>query len=286
MRYLVDDTRMIAIADAIRNKLNIEDASMKVKMLLSDILGKEKEYLLIHDNEEVSQDVLDNFYAKLNRLKDEEPIQYILNKQEFMGFEFYVDENVLIPQPDTEILVEEVVDISKKINNNSNELRVLDMCTGSGAIAISLSKLIENASVSASDISDGALNVAKENAIKNSVNIEFYKSDLFNDISKNVKFDIIVSNPPYIQTEVIKGLSKEVQSEPFIALDGGEDGLVFYREIIKNAKDYIIEDGYLALEIGYDQKESVTNLLRENGYKNIYSKTDLAGNDRVVVGQK
>ena len=268
------------------NKLNIEDASMKVKMLLSDILGKEKEYLLIHDNEEVSQDVLDNFYAKLNRLKDEEPIQYILNKQEFMGFEFYVDENVLIPQPDTEILVEEVVDISKKINNNSNELRVLDMCTGSGAIAISLSKLIENASVSASDISDGALNVAKENAIKNSVNIEFYKSDLFNDISKNVKFDIIVSNPPYIQTEVIKGLSKEVQSEPFIALDGGEDGLVFYREIIKNAKDYIVEDGYLALEIGYDQKESVTNLLRENGYKNIYSKTDLAGNDRVVVGQK
>lgn len=268
------------------NKLNIEDASMKVKMLLSDILGKEKEYLLIHDNEELSQDVLDNFYAKLNRLKDEEPIQYILNKQEFMGFEFYVDENVLIPQPDTEILVEEVVDISKKINNNSNELRVLDMCTGSGAIAISLSKLIENASVSASDISDGALNVAKENAIKNSVNIEFYKSDLFNDISKNVKFDIIVSNPPYIQTEVIKGLSKEVQSEPFIALDGGEDGLVFYREIIKNAKDYIVEDGYLALEIGYDQKESVTNLLRENGYKNIYAKTDLAGNDRVVVGQK
>lgn len=268
------------------NKLNIEDASMKVKMLLSDILGKEKEYLLIHDNEELSQDVLDNFYAKLNRLKDEEPIQYILNKQEFMGFEFYVDENVLIPQPDTEILVEEVVDISKKINNNSNELRVLDMCTGSGAIAISLSKLIENASVSASDISDGALNVAKENAIKNSANIEFYKSDLFNDISKNVKFDIIVSNPPYIQTEVIKGLSKEVQSEPFIALDGGEDGLVFYREIIKNAKDYIVEDGYLALEIGYDQKESVTNLLRENGYKNIYSKTDLAGNDRVVVGQK
>ena len=268
------------------NKLNIEDASMKVKMLLSDILGKEKEYLLIHDNEELSQEVLDNFYAKLNRLKDEEPIQYILNKQEFMGFEFYVDENVLIPQPDTEILVEEVVDISKKINNNSNELRVLDMCTGSGAIAISLSKLIENASVSASDISDGALNVAKENAIKNSVNIEFYKSDLFNDISKNVKFDIIVSNPPYIQTEVIKGLSKEVQSEPFIALDGGEDGLVFYREIIKNAKDYIVEDGYLALEIGYDQKESVTNLLRENGYKNIYSKTDLSGNDRVVVGQK
>ena len=269
------------------NKLNIEDASMKVKMLLSDILGKEKEYLLIHDNEELSQDVLDNFYAKLNRLKDEEPIQYILNKQEFMGFEFYVDENVLIPQPDTEILVEEVVDISKKINNNSNELRVLDMCTGSGAIAISLSKLIENASVSASDISDGALNVAKENAIKNSVNIEFYKSDLFNDISKNVKFDIIVSNPPYIQTEVIKGLSKEVQSEPFIALDGGEDGLVFYREIIKNAKDYIIEDGYLALEIGYDQKEKVMELARkENVFSKIESIKDLSGNDRVVVGQK
>ena len=203
-----------------------------------------------------------------------------------MGLHFYVDENVLIPQPDSENLVEEVIKISEILKMGKEQLKVLDMCTGSGAIAVSLSKYIDKALIYASDISINALDVAKKNAKSNSLDITFIHSDLFNDIEISNQFDIIVSNPPYIETEVIKSLSKEVQEEPIIALDGGKDGLDFYREIIKCAKEYLIKDGYLVLEIGYDQKDSVIKLLQDNDYKNIYSKKDLSGNDRVVVGQK
>ena len=271
--------------EKLKNK-NIEDASMKVKMILSDTLNKEKEYLLVHDQDELDEDILKVFDERLNKLISGKPIQYILNKQDFMGLHFYVDENVLIPQPDTENLVEEVIKISKTLKMNKEQLKVLDMCTGSGAIAVSLSKYIDKALIYASDISINALDVAKKNAKSNSLDITFIHSDLFNDIETSNQFDIIVSNPPYIETEVIKSLSKEVQEEPIIALDGGKDGLDFYREIIKCAKEYLIKDGYLALEIGYDQKDSVIKLLQDNDYKNIYSKKDLSGNDRVVVGQK
>lgn len=271
--------------EKLKNK-NIEDASMKVKMILSDTLNKEKEYLLVHDQDELDEDILKVFDERLNKLISGKPIQYILNKQDFMGLHFYVDENVLIPQPDTENLVEEVIKISKTLKMNKEQLKVLDMCTGSGAIAVSLSKYVDKALIYASDISINALDVAKKNAKSNSLDITFIHSDLFNDIETSNQFDIIVSNPPYIETEVIKSLSKEVQEEPIIALDGGKDGLDFYREIIKCAKEYLIKDGYLALEIGYDQKDSVIKLLQDNDYKNIYSKKDLSGNDRVVVGQK
>lgn len=271
--------------EKLKNK-NIEDASMKVKMILSDTLNKEKEYLLVHDQDELDEDILKVFDERLNKLISGKPIQYILNKQDFMGLHFYVDENVLIPQPDTENLVEEVIKISKTLKMCKEQLKVLDMCTGSGAIAVSLSKYVDKALIYASDISINALDVAKKNAKSNSSDITFIHSDLFNDIEISNQFDIIVSNPPYIETEVIKSLSKEVQEEPIIALDGGKDGLDFYREIIKCAKEYLIKDGYLALEIGYDQKDSVIKLLQDNDYKNIYSKKDLSGNDRVVVGQK
>ena len=271
--------------EKLKNK-NIEDASMKVKMILSDTLNKEKEYLLVHDQDELDEDVLKVFDERLNKLISGKPIQYILNKQDFMGLHFYVDENVLIPQPDTENLVEEVIKISKTLKMSKEHLKVLDMCTGSGAIAVSLSKYVDKALIYASDISINALDVAKKNAKSNSLDITFIHSDLFNDIEISNQFDIIVSNPPYIETEVIKSLSKEVQEEPIIALDGGKDGLDFYREIIKCAKEYLIKDGYLVLEIGYDQKDSVIKLLQDNDYKNIYSKKDLSGNDRVVVGQK
>ena len=271
--------------EKLKNK-NIEDASMKVKMILSDTLNKEKEYLLVHDQDELDEDVLKVFDERLNKLISGKPIQYILNKQDFMGLHFYVDENVLIPQPDTENLVEEVIKISEILKLGKEQLKVLDMCTGSGAIAVSLSKYVDKALIYASDISINALDVAKKNAKSNSLDITFIHSDLFNDIEISNQFDIIVSNPPYIETEVIKSLSKEVQEEPIIALDGGKDGLDFYREIIKCAKEYLIKDGYLVLEIGYDQKDSVIKLLQDNDYKNIYSKKDLSGNDRVVVGQK
>ena len=242
--------------------------------------------MLIHDNDELDAKVIDTYNKMIERLKSGEPVQYILNKQEFMGLNFYVDKNVLIPQPDTENIVEEVIAITEVLKKTKNELKILDMCTGSGAIAISLAKYVEKTLIYASDISENALKIAEENATRNLVNVVFFKSDVFKNILPAFQFDVIVSNPPYIETKVIPELSKEVRSEPELALDGGEDGLKFYREIIKNAKEYLTENGYLVFEIGYDQRASVMTLLKDNGYKNIYSKKDLAGNDRVIVGQK
>ena len=260
---------------------NIEDASLKAKMLLSEILEMKKEYLIVHEEEILDEPDINTFFEKIDRLVNNEPIQYILNRQDFMGLNLYVDSNVLIPQPDTEILVEEVIALA----NEKENLKILDMCTGSGAIAISLEKNIKNSNVYATDISENALEIAKDNSLKNITDITFIHSDVFENVKEN-EFDFIVSNPPYIETDVIKTLSKEVQNEPHIALDGGEDGLYFYRKISKEAFDFLKQDGYLAFEIGYNQREAVENLLRENGYKNIYSKKDLGGNDRIVIGQK
>lgn len=262
---------------------NINEPINKTRIILANILNKNKEYILIHENEEVTDDVLNAFKINIQKLCNGVPLQYITNKQEFMGLEFYVDENVLIPQPDTEILVEEVINIAKK----ENKLDILDLCSGSGAIGISIAKSIKNSKIILSDISKKALQIAKRNCIKNNVNneIKIIYSDLFENI--NGKFDVIVSNPPYIKSDVIKTLDKEVQNEPKIALDGGKDGLKIYKRIIKDAYKYLKPDGYLALEIGYDQKAAVIKLIKSTGrYTNIYSKKDLAENDRIVVCKK
>lgn len=256
----------------------IEDSELKVKLIISNILNVDKEYLIIHDNEEIKKELEKAIDLKIFRLFMGEPIQYIINKQEFYALDFYVDKNVLIPQPDTEVLVEEVINIAK----DNKSPKILDLCTGSGAIAISIKKNIPDAKITATDISRKALKVAKINKEKNNTEIELIKSNMFKKIKDT--FDIIVSNPPYIKTKVIKTLDKEVQNEPHIALDGGQDGLKFYKIIINQAHEYLKENGFLCLEIGYDQKEEVINLIKENGnYKNIYSKKDLAGNDRIII---
>lgn len=263
---------------------NIDEASLKVKMLLANILGESKEYLIIHKNREISGNVEAGFLKYIERLKQGEPIQYIIGKTEFYGLEFTVNPSVLIPQPDTEILVEEVIDIyNKNYRIKNTKISILDLCTGSGAIAISLKKNLNNVEVFASDISKKALEVAKKNAIQNKTEINFIESNLFEKIEE--KFDIIVSNPPYIESDVLKTLSEEVKHEPVLALDGGEDGLDFYKKIAKEAKDYLKENGILALEIGFNQKESVIKLLEQEGYSSIYSKKDYGGNDRIVVGK-
>ena len=198
-----------------------------------------------------------------------------------MKMNFFVNEDVLIPRPDTEILVEEVINITKRLTRP----RVLDLCTGSGAIAISIAKYAQNAILYASDISTNAIEIAKKNAKTNNVinRIEFIESNLFDSIPK-MKFDIIVSNPPYIKRDEISKLDQEVQNEPNIALDGGIDGLDFYRIISSKAYDYLKYNGYLCMEIGFDQKESVIDILDyENRYSNTYSKKDLYGNDRIIV---
>ena len=243
--------------------------------------------LVINHMQEVPEVKINEFEIGLEKIKNNIPIQYITNHQEFMKLDFYVDENVLIPQPDTEILVEEVIKyVNENAENfsNSSPIKILDLCTGSGAIAISLAKYIENVEITATDISNKAIQIAKLNAEKNLVHkkIKFIESDMFENIEKN-QFDIIISNPPYIETNIIPTLDKEVQKEPFIALDGGDDGLRFYRLIIKNAKDYLAPTGKISLEIGYNQKEAIFNLIKNcDNFNNPVCIKDLGGNDRVI----
>ena len=263
------------------NENNVDDYSIIAKSLAKYILNMNDAEMIINEENEV-EDIKQKEYIKdIDEIINGKPLQYITHKQEFIGIEFYVNENVLIPQPDTEILVEEVISICKNYND---EIKILDICTGSGAIAISVAKNVQNAEISASDISEDALEVARKNAKSNNVKIEFINSDMFENIKD--KYDIIVSNPPYIKTKVISTLDKQVQNEPNIALDGGNDGLEFYRILAKEAKKYLKTNGYLCIEIGYDQREEVEQLLEENHFSNIYAKKDLAGNNRIIVGKK
>ena len=278
---------LIDKANKILKENNDLDANIKTKLLLSSVLNVDNGYLNINFDKEVDKEKEDEFLLKLELLKSGKPVQYIINKQSFYGYDFFVNENVLIPQPDTEILVEEVITyIENNYKNYGKVLNVLDLCTGSGIIGICLKKKLGNkVNVYASDISEKALEVAKINAEKLGVEINFICSDLFENLDE-IKFDIIVSNPPYIKTDVIKELSKEVQNEPFIALDGKEDGLYFYRKIIIKSKGYLEKNGKIFFEIGYDQSNEVENLFKENNFIDIYTKKDYGNNDRIVVGKK
>ena len=258
---------------------NIEEAHSKARRLLAFSLGVSKEQIIIHNKEELTIEQENIYNEYVARIILGEPIQYIIGKQEFMGIDFKVNPSVLIPQPDTEILVERTIEILKHLK----EPKVLDLCTGSGAIAVSIAKYIPNSIVFASDISKQALEIARQNDNENKVN--FVHSNLFENIDG--EFNVIVSNPPYIKTSEIQRLSKEVQNEPLLALDGGQDGLLFYREIIKQAHKYLAEQGYLCIEIGEDQKEQVITLINNcSYYKNIQAFKDLSGHDRVIICEK
>jgi len=261
------------------NKYEIEDASLKTKILLEYELGVKNEYIAIHMEDEIEKQVIEKFKSNIQKLINGTPVQYITNLQEFYSLNFYVDGNVLIPQPDTEILVEEVINIARKMKKVP---RILDICTGSGAIAISVSKNVE-AEIVASDISENALKIAQKNAVNNQTKIKFFQSDMFENVSG--KFDIIVSNPPYIETEIIKDLSEEVQKEPKLALDGGKDGLDFYKILADKSREFLENDGILAVEIGYNQKEEAIKLFKDKGFVEVYSKKDFGNNDRIVVGK-
>lgn len=260
---------------------DIDSPKLKARLLLQHVLNKKREQLIIYDNEPITPQQEKIYMANLERLIKGTPLQHITNTQEFMKMNFFVNNKVLIPRPDTEVLVEEVIKIGKTKKNPE----ILDLCTGSGAIAISIAKYLPNCKVYASDISQEALNVAKINAQKNDVSdkVKFIKSDLFEKM-EGMKFDIIVSNPPYIKTGVIKTLNLEVQNEPQIALDGGNDGLEFYRHIVEEAYSHLKFESYLCFEIGYDQKEDVIEIIKNaKTYFKTYCKKDLYGNDRVVV---
>lgn len=267
---------------------DITEIPLKIRLLAEHVLNLNKYDLVINHFKEISNEDFNSFKSGLEKLKNNIPIQYIINNQEFMKLNFYVDENVLIPQPDTETLVEEVINYVKQnsqLMTSTLPIKILDLCTGSGAIAISLAKYIENSRITATDISSKALQITKLNAEKNLVHtkITFIESDMFDKIDEN-DFDIIVSNPPYIETNVIPTLSNDVQKEPHIALDGGADGLKFYRIIVSNAKKYLKQDGKVFLEIGFNQKNKLFELINnfDCTAKPICVK-DLGGNDRVII---
>ena len=265
---------------------NIEDATLKSKMIMENVLGQNRQYIIANDLNQLDYEQEKEYFFEIEKLLENNPIEYITNKKEFMNLELYVNQDVLIPRQDTEILVEEVINILQNIK--AENIQILDMCTGSGAIAIALAKNVEKCIVDAADIISGALEVVRKNVVKNQVEdkINIINSDLFSKVP-NKKYNLIVSNPPYIERNVIENLDKQVQKEPIIALDGGEDGLDFYKKIINEALSYLESNGYLCFEIGYNQKNEVQNLLSNSGkYQNIYCKKDLCGNDRVIIAKK
>ena len=227
----------------------------------------------------------ENYCRLLDRRSAGEPLQYIIGNTEFMGLTFRVTPDVLIPRLDTEVVVDEALKLMKE----HKVKKVLDLCTGSGAIAVSVAKLADKVDVSASDISQEALKIAAENASANGVKIDFKCGDMFapfkRKIGGNAKFDMIISNPPYIPSQDIEGLMTEVKDhEPRLALDGGDDGLDFYRTIIEQAPDYLKKGGILVLEIGSDQAHNIEEIAGNTAkYKGCDIKKDLAGLDRVAV---
>ena len=258
-----------------RKSIVSDEADIEAAILLEFVCNTERGDLFSHPERLLSEDEEKKYFSLIERRNEKEPVQYITGKTYFYGLEFFCDKSVLIPRFDTEVLVEEVIKRAPK------NCELLDLCTGSGCIAICVKHEREDIKVSASDISKEALHVAEKNKDRYNLDINFIQSDLFENIDK--KFDIIVSNPPYIPTKVISGLEDKVKDfEPKGALDGGEDGLDFYKEIAKEAVNYLKDESILIMEIGFDQGEDVSDILHDNGYKNIEVIKDLNGLDRVV----
>lgn len=269
-------------------KAGINDADLDAWILFEKICGLSKTEYFVKMSEEASDEQTSQYLKAIETRITHYPLQYIIGEWEFMGLTFKVNESVLIPRQDTELLVEKafgIVDEEFHINNNYT-MPVLDMCTGSGCIGITMAKKYTFADVTCVDISKEALEVAKYNAQLNEVeNISFVESDLFENVTG--KFDMIICNPPYIASSEIDKLMPEVREhEPRIALDGDVDGLKFYRKIIEKSKEFLNENGYILFEIGYDQREKVKELLAEKGYADIEALKDLSGNDRVVIGKR
>ncbi len=257
----------------------IEEAVLDARLLLEEVCHTDRNYLLVHGENPVLEEQKQAYAAFIEQRKKHIPIQHIIGYQEFMGLRFKVSPDVLIPRQDTEVLVEEVM---RYLHDG---MRILDMCTGSGCILLSLLHYSNDCEGVGCDISEKALAVAKENARALNKEAIFIQSDLFDKIDG--KFEIIVSNPPYIPTSVIDTLMPEVKDhEPFGALDGKEDGLFFYRKIIAKAPEYLHPGGMLFFEIGCEQAEDVSECMREAGYRDITVCKDLAGLDRVVYGTK
>lgn len=256
----------------------IGEAQLDARLLLEEVCGTDHNTLLCHGDREVSEAEEEQYRRALEQRAVHVPLQHLLGYQDFMGLRFQVNEYVLIPRQDTEILVEEAM---RYLHDG---MRILDLCTGSGCILLSLLHYSNDCEGVGVDISQEALQVAAQNAELLGIRADFLKSDLYEKVTG--KFDLLVSNPPYIERKVIPTLMEEVREyDPYIALDGGEDGLDFYRRIIGGAQDYLKRGGQILMEIGSGQAKAVSELLREAGFKEIDVCRDFAGLDRVVSGR-
>ena len=269
--------------DALKNE-DIDTYKLDAQLLLGMVIAKDRIYLITNRDKAISNKDEKEYISLIEKRKKKMPIKYILGETEFMGFDLEVEEGVLIPRGDTEILVEEVLSLIKE----DDELEICDLCSGSGAIGIALAKNRNNITVDEIDNFSIPERITKRNIIKHSLEdrVKFIKSDLLKEpINSNKKYDIVVSNPPYIRAEEINNLMDDVRLyEPHTALDGGEDGLIFYRRIVSESKLVLKNNGILAFEIGHDQGESVKSLMEENGFSDVRLLKDLAGLDRVLIG--
>ena len=266
---------------------DIPEADSDIRLLAMDVAGCTYSTLILRMAEEVTEKQAQRLHAYVTERMTHKPCQYILGTQEFMGYEFATAEEVLIPRPETELLVEEACRIAEnwKDTPDGRKRRVLDLCCGSGCIGISFSKLRHGRDlVELADISDAAIALTKKNRERLQADCAVIQTDLFMQIEG--KYDMIVSNPPYIRTDEIPKLMAEVRDfEPHLALDGKADGLYFYDKIIRKAREYLYEDGYILFEIGHDQLDAVRGLLVENGYTDIKGIKDYAGLDRIVMAR-
>lgn len=266
----------------ILNEAGIEESTLDARLLLEAVCGTDRNDLLVHGEQPVEPETEEKYFGWIGKRAGRIPLQQLTGEQDFMGLTFTVNENVLIPRQDTEILVEEVL---KELHDG---MRILDMCTGSGCILLSLLHYSNDCEGLGVDLSAEALEVAGRNVLKvltpeKAEHAHFLQSDLFEKVEG--KFEIIVSNPPYIASAEIEKLMPEVRDhEPRMALDGTEDGLHFYRRIIKEAGKHLVNSGMLFFEIGYDQGQAVSELMREHGYREVQVVQDYAGLDRVVYG--
>ena len=293
----LDLKEMIRIGAKQLEDAGVCDSEFDAKELYCFMTGLDRVGLLMNWQESVPDNRVDRYFELIEERAKRVPLQHITGVQEFMGFKFKVSDAVLIPRQDTETLVEDVISLIEKqslrgekyLSKRTKITDILDLCTGSGAIGISLSKLTKGTKVTCSDISEEAISIARENAEDNDARgIKFIVSDMFFELKGafgKKKFDLIVSNPPYIEKDVIETLEPEVRDhEPRIALDGGDDGLDFYKRIAEEAPEHMNKSAVLIMEIGFNQGESVSEILREQGlFENIVVLKDLTGKDRIVA---
>lgn len=257
----------------------IAEASLDARLLLEYVCGTDRNDMLLHGNQEVAEEDAKRYLQMISERAEHVPLQYLTNQQEFMGLSFYVDKNVLIPRQDTEILVEEI------LRDGHDGKRLLEIGTGSGCIVLSLLYYGNGCEGTATDISESALKVAEKNAGRLGINVKLIRTDLAADVPG--VYDIIVSNPPYIVSNVIPTLMPEVRDyEPMMALDGGADGLEYYRRILEETRELLVPGGKYYFEIGYDQGDAVKTILENHGCRDVHIVKDYAGLDRVVYGTR